>query len=84
MEQGSTIAVNVSKGSKKRTLPNITGKTLSEASQLITAAKLVPVQSSDFSKEYPEGIVIGYKTHKAGDSVDYGSEVTIVVSQGAV
>lgn len=84
MEPGSTIAVNVSKGSKKRTLPNITGKTLSEASQLITAAKLIPVQSSDFSKEYPEGIVIGYKTHKAGDSVDYGTEVTIIVSQGAV
>lgn len=84
MEQGSTIAVNVSKGPKKRALPNITGKTLSEASRLITAAKLVPIQSSDFSKEYPEGVVIGYKTHKAGDTVDYGSEVTIVVSRGAV
>ncbi len=84
MEKGCTIAVNVSKGSKKRVLPDITGKTLSEASQLITAEKLVPVKSSDFSKEYPEGVVIGYKSYKAGDTVDYGTEVTIVVSQGAV
>ena len=84
MEKGSTIAVNVSKGSKKRTLPEVTGKTLSEASHLITAAKLIPVQASDFSKDYPEGTVIGYKSHKAGDTVDYGTEVTIIVSQGAV
>lgn len=84
MESGSTIAVNVSKGSKKRVLPNIAGKTLSEASQLITAEKLIPIQSSDFSKEYPEGIVMGYKNYKAGDYADYGTEVTIVVSRGTV
>ncbi len=82
IEVGSTIAVNVSKGSKKRALPNVTGKTLSEASQLITNAKLNPVASSEFNKDYAEGIVISYKNYKAGDLLDYGSNVVIIVSKG--
>lgn len=82
MEVDSTIAVNVSKGSKKRILPDVMGKTLSEASQLVTNAKLVPTAASEFSNDFAEGTVIGYKNHKAGDTVDYGSEVVIIVSKG--
>lgn len=82
MEVGSTIAVNISKGSKKRALPNVTGKSLSEASQLITNAKLVPIATSEFNKEFPEGTVIKYKDYKAGDLLDYNSEVIIIVSKG--
>lgn len=80
--EGSTIAVTVSNGPKKRTVPVVTGKTLSEASQIITNSKLKPSQVSEYSKEYPEGIVIGYKNCKEGDSLDYGSEVVIIVSKG--
>ena len=79
---GSTIAVTVSKGTKKRTLPEIAGKTLSEASQLITNAKLIPTSTAEFSSDVPEGSVIGYKNYKAGDKLDYDSEVVIVVSKG--
>lgn len=82
MPSGSTIAVTVSKGTKKRTLPEITGKTLSEASQLVTNAKLIPTSSAEFSSEFPEGTVIGYRSYKAGDKLDYNSEVVIVVSKG--
>lgn len=81
---GSTVAVNVSKGSKKRTVPPVKGKTLSEASQLITNAKLTPVKTSEYSKEYAEGTVIGYKNCNEGDQLDYGSEVVIIVSKGSL
>lgn len=82
MYEGSVIAVNISKGPQKRTLPSITGKTLSEASLILTDAKFkptqVPVNNSDFS----QGTVIGYQDYKAGDLVDYGSEIFILVSKG--
>ena len=82
MYEGSVIAVNISKGPQKRALPSITGKTLSEASLILTDAKFkptqVPVNNSDFS----QGIVIGYQDYKAGDLVDYGSEIFILVSRG--
>lgn len=81
-DKGTTIAVCVSKGSKTRILPNIVGKSLSEASKLITDEKLIPIQVSEYNTEYPEGTAIGYKEHKAGDSLDYGSQVAIIVSKG--
>ncbi len=84
MYAGSTIAVNVSKGNKTRVLPSVEGRTLSEASQLLVNNKLKPVAVSEFSKDYAEGIVIGYKNNKVGDKLDYDSQVTIVVSKGAV
>lgn len=80
---GSTIAVNISKGPQKRIVPAVKGKTLSEASQLITNAKLKPTKVSEYSNEYPEGIVIGYKNCKEGDSLNYDSEVIIIVSKGS-
>lgn len=84
MERHAAIAVNLSKGSKQRTLPEIEGKSLSEASQLITAQKLVPVQTFEFSKEFAEGVVIGYKNYNPGEKLEYGSEVTIVISKGSI
>lgn len=84
MEKGATIAVNLSKGSKQKVLPEIKGKNLSEASQLITAQKLVPVQTFEFSKEFPEGTVIGYKNYNPGEKLEYGSEVTIIISKGSI
>lgn len=84
MERHTAIAVNLSKGSKQRILPEVKGKSISEASQLITAQKLVPVQTFEFSKEFAEGVVIGYKNYNPGEKLEYGSEVTIVVSKGSI
>lgn len=80
---GAMIAVNVSKGSKIKNLPSVEGKSLSEASQLLSESKLKAGSTSEFSSKYPEGTVVGYKNHKAGDEVEYGSEVTLIVSKGA-
>lgn len=82
MYPGSTIAVNISRGPEKRVLPNISGKTLSEASLILTNAKFRPSKVSKENKEYPEGVVIGYQDYKAGDLVSYGSEIVIIVSKG--
>lgn len=80
---GTMVAVNVSKGSNKKVLPSVEGKTLSEASQLLSENKIKADSTSEFNNKYPEGTVIGYKNHKAGDEVEYGSEVTLIVSKGA-
>lgn len=80
--RGAMIAVNISKGSKKKVLPPVEGKTLSEASQLLTENKLKPGSVSEFSAKYTEGTVIGYKNHKSGDEVEYGAEVILIVSKG--
>lgn len=82
MYSGSVIAVNISKGPEKRVLPNISKKTLSEASLILTDAGFNPKKINQASKEYDEGIVIGYQNHQAGDSIEYGSEVVIIVSKG--
>ena len=80
--EGTMIAVNVSKGKKAKPLPSVEGKTLSEASQLLSENKIKSDSVSEFSDKYPEGTVVGYKNHKAGDEVEYGSQVTLIVSKG--
>ncbi len=79
---GTMIAVNVSKGKKTKSLPSVEGKTLSEASQLLAENKIKTDSVSEFSSKYPEGTVVGYKNYKAGDEVEYGSQVTLIVSKG--
>lgn len=82
MYSGSIIAVTVSKGPSKRKLPNIEGKKLSEAALMLTNEKFKPIEVSQSSQDFAEGTVIGYQDHKAGDVLDYGAEVYIVVSKG--
>ena len=85
MNIGSKVAVTISKGSKMRIVPAVSGKTLSEASKVIVDAKFIPKQTYEYSSEYPQGIVIGYKGEvKAGDKLEYGQELTIVLSKGSV
>ena len=78
--EGAIIAVNISKGSKMRKLPNIKGKTISEAALAVSAAGLIPVESWESSADIPEGYVVGYANNKEGDMVEYNSEVVIVRS----
>lgn len=81
MEEGSAVVVWVSKGAAVRTLPQITGKTLSEASAAVTEAGLVPTAAEAYSSQ-PEGTVLGYQDAKSGDQKPYGSSVVILYSNG--
>lgn len=82
MYSGSIIAVTVSKGPSKRKLPNIAGKKLAEASLMLANEKFKPIEVTQSSQDVAEGIVIGYQDHKAGDVLDYGAEIYIIVSKG--
>ena len=82
MTKGSAIVVVVSQGAAVRTLPKIAGKSLSEASALVTGAGFVPSGAEAYSSTAAKGTVVGYQGVKEGSQMAYGSRVTIVVSLG--
>jgi serine/threonine-protein kinase len=83
ISKGSVIAVVVSKGQSKRKLPSISGMSLSEASGVLTKQGFVPKKGSEqYSETYSEGKVIDYEDYKAGQYLEYGATVNIIVSKG--
>ncbi len=82
VKKGSNIVLTVSKGSKFRSLPQIDGLTLSEASVALTKEGFVPVSEFCYSNSTSQGKIIGYKGCTKGDKLEFGSKVTIIVSKG--
>ena len=80
--KGVAILVTVSKGSKKRTLPDIKNQDLVSVSRKLGDEGLIVLSYEEYSKKIAKGKVIGYQTYKKGDKVDYGSRVVILVSKG--
>ncbi len=76
------ISLTVSKGSQMRELPKIEGQTLDQVSSDIAAKGLLASNEYAYSDKYAEGRVIGYKNHQAGDTVEYGTNITVIVSKG--
>lgn len=81
-KDGVTIAVTISKGSKERVLPKVENTTYDQALKALTNEHLLTDVVMEFSDDVPENTVISYQDHKEGDKVEYGSEVTIIVSLG--
>lgn len=79
---GDTVVVTVSKGSATRTLPEVKGTSFADLSEILSKNGFVPVKEDEFSDDIEPGYVIGYKDRKEGDSLDYGSTVTVIVSAG--
>lgn len=77
------VSVTISKGPKMRELPAIEGLTLDQASQAIGDQGLLATAEYQYSDKYAEGRVIGYKSQQKGDTVEFGTNVTIIVSKGA-
>lgn len=82
MTKGTAVVVVVSEGAAVRTLPQIAGKTLSEASAAVTSDGFVPTKAEAYSDTVEAGKVIGYKDVKEGSQMAYGSSVIIIVSKG--
>ena len=82
VKKGSNIVVTVSKGPKYRELPEVEGLSLSQAAAKLSKVGFVPVQENIYSNSVEQGSVIGYKSREAGEKVEVGSEVTILVSKG--
>ena len=82
-QEGSIyISVTVSKGAQSRTLPKIEGLSLDQASADIAENGLLATAEYEYNDKYAEGRVIGYKNHTEGESVEYGTNVTVLVSKG--
>lgn len=80
MYKNSIIAVNISKGPEKKALPDISGKTLSDASLTLTDLGFIPVQINQNNSKFTQGTVINYQDYNPGDLVSCNSEVKILVS----
>ena len=81
MPKGSAIGLIASAGPKPRTVPDLAGKTIADATAQLDALGLKVNRSDDFSDTVAENLVIS-TTPVAGQSVSRGSSVAVVVSKG--
>ena len=49
---------------------------------MLTARVSGPQRGDEASEDVEAGYVLRYQDHQAGDSLDYGATVTVVVSSG--
>ncbi len=82
VQPGDTVTVTVSKGSTTRTLPEFSGASFAELQGTLIQSGFSPVKEEQFSDEVELGYVISYKDHQAGDALEYGTAVTVIVSAG--
>ena len=81
-EEDIIISVTVSKGPQMRELPKVEGLTVDQAAADIAKQGLLATAEYTYSDKVAEGRVIGYKSHQVGDTVEYGTNITIIVSKG--
>ena len=81
-EDGITVSVTVSLGAQMRELPAIQGNKIDEAAQSLADAGLLATAEYQYSDTVAENRVIGYKNHVAGDTIESGSNIIIIVSKG--
>lgn len=82
LHSGDTIVVTVSKGSQMRILPPIKGMTYGELQNALISNSFVAERVEEPSDEVDEGYVIRYQDHEEGETLEYGSTITLVVSSG--
>ena len=82
VKRGGTVTAVISKGPERHDVPNLDGKTESEAITAINAASLtVATPERHWSEAVDKGVVISF-TPKAGTSLKRGAPVHLVVSRG--
>lgn len=81
-KDGVTVCVVLSKGTEKRELPSVSGKTVEKAVESLNKLGFITCVSEEYNEMVTEGKVIRYKEYTSGDSVTYGSKIEIVVSKG--
>lgn len=82
VRRGTAVSVVVSKGPERYAVPALTGKSLEDATNEITAANLVLGKTSEkFSEDVPEGQVMA-SDPKAGTQLKRGASVALTVSKG--
>ena len=81
-DEGSTVTLTVSQGPEPVTVPDVTGKSQTEASQILSQAGFVVNAVPEENDEVEEGLVIS-QDPPANEEVPRGSQITIKVSSGA-
>lgn len=82
--QNTPIGVTVSLGSKMRTVPNIIGMTVSQASTELEKVGLVlGDQAEENSDKYEMGTIIRLNGTEVGSKIQAGSMINVVVSLGS-
>lgn len=81
VDQGSTVVIKVAKAPTTVEVPNVVGKTQSQAESTLTAAGLKTSVTQQSSLTVPSGQVIS-QNPSAGIKVAIGTTVTITVSSG--
>lgn len=77
-----SITVKISKGLQMRELPAVKDKSVDTAAKALANEGFVVNAEYQYSDKIEDGRVIGYKDYKAGDTLEDGSTVTIIVSKG--
>ena len=80
IREGETVRVAVSRGASKRVLPDISGMTAEQAVEALSKEGFVAVQVDEVNESVELGYVIGYQGVQAGDTLAYGSVVSVRVS----
>lgn len=80
--EGILIGVTVSKGSQMRVLPKIEGLTVDQAASEIATSGLLATAEYVYNENIADGRVVGYKSNEVGDTLECGTNVTIIVSKG--
>ncbi len=81
LETGATVDLAISAGPEPRTVPDLAGLTLDEATLLLTDLGLVVVPAEDYSQTVPEGEVIG-SDPGLDATIARDAEITVTVSLG--
>ena len=79
---GTEILLTISDGPEQMKVPDVVKKGLEEAKVLLEQQKLKYTVTFEYNDEYGEGIVLEQSV-KAGQKVDEGSTIDLVVSKGA-
>jgi len=79
-----TVTLTVSKGAPQVAIPPVLGKQLSQASQLLYQVGLTVGTISEEANSQPAGTVVSIAPNTVGQSVDKGSSVNLVVSDGSL
>ena len=74
--------LTVSKGAHMRVLPKIENLTVDQVAAELAANGLLATAEYQYNDKVAEDRVVGYKSNEVGDTVEYGTNVTIIVSKG--
>ncbi|MGB9113572.1 MAG: PASTA domain-containing protein [Acidimicrobiales bacterium] len=79
---GSKVDLSISLGPRPRTIPQFAATSYADASERLSALKLVPVERLAYSNTVLSGVVISTSPSEGATGVKVGTQVSVLVSRG--